>query len=36
MGGAMGKAFPWWGGVGDDGEQAWGLGWKARGADRSL
>ena len=26
MGGAVGKAFPGWGGVVDGGEQAWGLG----------
>ena len=26
MRGAVGKAFPWWGGVVDGGEQAWGLG----------
>lgn len=33
MGGAVGKAFPWWGGVVDGGEQALG---KVGGADRSL
>ena len=33
---SYGEGLPVVGRVGDGGEQAWGLGWKVRGADRSL